>query len=81
MATSGIISSFCVLHRAVGVGGAGLECPPPFQDFSRSVNPISTKGADYAHHITTWPPHEFSDLPTALLQTTHKGGSDVNIKY
>ena len=31
--------------RAVGTGNA-----PP--DFGRSVNPISTRGAHYAHHIT-----------------------------
>ena len=31
----------------------------------RSVNPISTRGTDYAHLITTGPPR-FSDLPTAL---------------
>ena len=31
-----------------------------------AVNPISTGGGDYAHHITTDPPR-FLDLPTALL--------------
>ena len=34
-------------------------------DFGRSVKPIYTRGADYAHHITTGP-QGFSDLPTAL---------------
>ena len=34
--------------------------------FGRSVNPISTRGADYARHITTCPPPGFSDLPMAL---------------
>ena len=33
--------------------------------FGRSVNPISTRGADYAHHSTT-SPHGFSDLATAV---------------
>ena len=33
--------------------------------FYRLVNPISIRGADYAHHINTGPP-VFSDLPTAL---------------
>ena len=33
--------------------------------FDRTVNPISTRGADYAHHSTTSPP-KFSDLATAL---------------
>ena len=36
---------------------------PP--DFGRSVQPISTRGTDYAHLITTGTPG-FSDLPTAL---------------
>ena len=35
-------------------------------DFGRSVNPISTGGANYANHITTGTPG-FSDLPTALF--------------
>ena len=26
------------------------------RSFGRSVNPIQTRGADYAHHITTWHP-------------------------
>ena len=44
--------------------------PPP--DFDKSVNPISTRGTDYAHHITTWPPpiRRFSDLPTSSVQRT-----------
>ena len=46
--------------RPVGAGGS--MAPP---DFDRSVNPISTRGADYPHHITTGP-LGFSDLPTAL---------------
>ena len=43
--------------------GAGIAMAPP--DFERSVNPISTRRADYAHHITTGPPG-FSEIPTAL---------------
>ena len=43
--------------------GAGVAMAPP--DFERSVNPISTRGADYAHQITTGP-YGFSDLPTVL---------------
>ena len=34
--------------------------------FDKSLNPLSTRGADYAHHSTTSPPG-FSDLSTALL--------------
>ena len=46
--------------RPVGVGGAMAP-----QDLGRSVNSISTRGTDYAHHITTGPPG-FSDLPTTV---------------
>ena len=49
--------------RRQGGGLGGLQ-PPPI--FDRSVNPISTSGANYAHHSTTSPP-KFSDLATGLL--------------
>jgi hypothetical protein len=57
--------------------GVGLKCPRKIHlntqcggamatpDFGRSVNPISTRGTDYAHLFTNGTP-EFSDLPTAL---------------
>ena len=42
--------------RKRGAGGAPI--------FGRSVNPISTRGgADYAHHITTCPPHSLIFRP------------------
>ena len=41
----------------------GASAPPMF---GRTVNPISTRGADYAHHSTT-SPLKFSDLATALF--------------
>ena len=44
-------------------GGARGAMAPP--DFGRTVNPISTRGTDYAHLITTGTPG-FSDLPTTL---------------
>ena len=50
-------------NRGVVPGGAGGAMALP--DFGRSVNPISTKGTDYAHLITTGTAG-FSDLPTAL---------------
>ena len=50
-------------HRDVVPGGAGGAMTPP--DFGRSVNPISTRGTDYAHLTTAGTPG-FSDLPTAL---------------
>ena len=43
-------------------GGWGALAPPVF---GQTVNPISTRGADYTHHITTSPPG-FSDLATGL---------------
>ena len=46
----------------VPVDAGGAMAPP---DFGRSVNPILTRGTDYAHLITTGTPG-FSDLPTAL---------------
>ena len=54
------------MGRVVGVGGVqGTRAPPIF---GKSVDPISTRGADYAHLITTVPPPGFSDLPTALCK-------------
>ena len=52
---------YILQFRAVGTGGRGA--PPSV--FGRPVNPISTRGADYAHHITTCP-LGFSVLLTAL---------------
>ena len=41
-------------------------------DFGGSVNLISNKGANYAHHSTTCPkPPGFLDLPTALHYYVH----------
>ena len=49
--------------RPVVPGGAKGAMVP--QDFGTLVNPISTRVADYAPHITTGN-SGFSDLPTAL---------------
>ena len=43
--------------------GAGGTLAPPF--FGRSVNPISTRGSAFTHHINTFPT-DFQNLPTAL---------------
>ena len=48
-----------ILGSAAASGWAGWE-------FGSSVNPITTKGADYAHHITTSPPG-FENPAAALL--------------
>ena len=50
--------------RPVASGGAGGALAPPV--FGQTVNPISTRGADYTHHSTTSPPG-ISDLATGLV--------------
>ena len=52
----------------------GALAPPMF---GRTVNPISTRGADYARHSTTSPP-KFSDLATALNSTHYLKGLYVD---
>ena len=54
--------------RPVASGGAGGALAPPV--FVQTVNPISTRGADYTHHSTTSPPG-FSDLATGLSHTAY----------
>ena len=51
--------SFTVMPLAGGLGG--LAHP----EFGSSVNPILTRGADYAHHITACPPG-FENLTASL---------------
>ena len=52
----------------VASGWAGWTLAHP--EFGSSVNPIPTRGADYAHHITACPPG-FENL-TASLNTEEK---------
>ena len=58
-----VISPVWVDFRPVASGGAGGAIAPPV--FGQTVNPNSTRGADYVHHSNTSPPG-FSDLATAL---------------
>ena len=58
-----------LLCRPVASGGAGGARAPPV--FGRTVNPISTRRADYTHHRTT-SPSGFSDLATVLLSVRKK---------
>ena len=44
----------CVKYSAAADGWAGWALGHP--EFRSSVNPITTRGADYAHHITASPP-------------------------
>ena len=46
-----------ILSKPVASGGAGGALAPPV--FGQTVNPISTRGADYAHHSNTSPPRIF----------------------
>ena len=39
-------------------------------EFQSSINPLTTRGADYAHHITASPPG--FENPAASLQSTYK---------
>ena len=50
----------------------GQEAMPPPPDFGRSVNPFSTREADYAHYITTCPssPPEFWTFLRPCMCTT-----------
>ena len=54
---------------ARGEGGVGARDPT---EFGRSVNPIQTKGADYARHTTTSPRPGFKMLSTPLLNISVK---------
>ena len=48
---------------AAASGWAGWALAHP--EFGSSVNPITTRGADYAHHITASPPG--FEIPAASL--------------
>ena len=62
-----ILSTLTLTYQARRKCGAwGASAPPPV--FGQTVNPISTRGADYAHHSNPSPPG-VSDLATALLTT------------
>ena len=63
--------------RGVVPGGAGGATALP--DFGRSVNPISTRGTDYAHLITTGTPRFFRpydgpDAAAALYSSKSRQG-------
>ena len=53
-------------YSAVASGWAGWALAHP--EFGSSVNPITTRGADYAHHITASPPG-FENPAAALIGT------------
>ena len=52
-----------MLRQCLLPGVSGSHAPSP--NFCKSVDPISSRGTDYSHHITTCHPG-LSDLPTAL---------------
>ena len=47
-------NSICIHPSDAAIGWAGWALAHP--EFGSSVNPITTRGADYAHHITASPP-------------------------
>ena len=51
-------------YSAAASGWAGWALAHP--EFGSSVNPITTRGADYAHHITASPPG--FENPAAALE-------------
>ena len=68
------------IHRGVAREGAGGPEPPP-PEFGRSVNPVQTRGADYAPHTTASPPG-FKKLSTPLIQdriTRHSVSSGLSL--
>ena len=54
------------IFSAAASGWAGWALAHP--EFGSSVNPITTRGADYAHHITASPPG--FENPAAALENT-----------
>ena len=56
-----------VLSAAAG-GWAGWAAHP---EFGSSVNPITTRGADYAHHITASPPGFETPAASLVLEDGH----------
>jgi len=56
-------ANHCILYSAAASGWAGWALAHP--EFGSSVNPITTRGADYAQRITASPPG-FENLAAAL---------------
>ena len=70
------IYGVCVVCRGVARGGRGARAP---LEFGRSVNPIQTRGAGYAQHITSFPTdlksylkHFLGFLPSLALSKRKK---------
>ena len=55
-----------MISSAAASGWAGWALAHP--EFGSSVNPITTRGADYAHYITASPPG--FEIPAASLIST-----------
>ena len=66
------------LTRDAGSGVAGGAIAPSV--FGSSVNSISTRGADLAHHITTGPPR-FSDSPPPLLTVNVNKSNENTVEF
>ena len=53
------------------------EAAKAHPEFRSSVNPIQTKGADYAHHITACPPRFENRTASLNLQSVRQSRSDL----
>ena len=60
------------IHSSAAASGWALA----HQKFGSSVNPITTWGADYAHHITASPPG-FENPAASLYYTTSPQTTEV----
>ena len=64
-----------IFTRAVASGGA---LAPPV--FGQTVNPISTKGSDYAHHSNPSPPPDFQTLRRPCIRRADASSAIVDLK-
>ena len=63
-----LLCNSATVNSAVASGWAGWALAHP--EFGSSVNPITTRGADYVHHITASPPR--IENPAASLEHIFK---------
>jgi hypothetical protein len=78
---NGVFVVFKTKHSAAASGWAGWALAHP--EFGSSVNPITTRGADYAHHITASPPG-FGNPAAALkheLKCQFSGNTSVLLGF
>ena len=67
------------LTRDAGRGVAGGVIAPSV--FGRSVNSISTRGADLAHHVTTGRPRSLDSPPPLLTVNVNKSNENSTVEF